>query len=131
MNNIPNTALCRTICLVYVPAFLFLFASSAPAAEAAASDNDMVVIASADALSQADMSANRGGTTVNTTTVTSNQTMDSTSSGNTVNVAGSLTNGPISVGSNFGGSGFGSYVMNTGNNSIINSGVSLSVLMMQ
>ena len=76
------------------------------------------------------MNANRGsGGVITTTNVASNQTLDSTSTGNTVNVTGNMTNGPISVGANFGVSGFGSYVMNTGNNAVINSGVSLSVLM--
>lgn len=82
------------------------------------------------ALNDADMGALRAGYTVqNNTTVTSNQSMSATSSGNSVNVGGDMTNGSIS--GTFGGSGFGSYVMNTGNNAVINSGVSLSVLTLQ
>ncbi|MDR3423790.1 MAG: hypothetical protein P4M13_01750 [Alphaproteobacteria bacterium] len=132
MTSIPNTALRRMVRLIYLPAFFFFFSSVPFAHAATVSNDDNIVIGSADALSETDMSADRGsGGTVNITTVTSTQTMNSTSTGNTLNVGGSLTNGSISVGSNFGGSGFGSYVMNTGNNAVINSGVSLSVLTLQ
>ncbi len=134
MNSIPNTAFRRTLCSAFLPAFLFFVASLpvASASLAAPSGDDTLVLTSVGALSTTDMDVNRGsGGTTTTVTVASNQTMDSTSTGNTLNVGGSLTNGPISIGNNFGGSGFGSYVMNTGNNSVINSGVSLSVLMMQ
>ncbi len=134
MNSIPNTEFRRTLCLAFLPALLFFIASLslASVSQAAPSGDDTLVLTSVGALSASDMEVNRGsGGTTTTVTVTSNQTMDSTSTGNTLNVGGNLTNGPISVGNNFGGSGFGSYVMNTGNNSVINSGVSLSVLMMQ
>jgi hypothetical protein len=92
------------------------------------SQDTFTVSEAGDTLSDADMSAKRGGTETNTITVTSQQTLNSTSTGNTVNVGGNLTNGAVTVGNNFGGSGFGSYVFNTGNNSTINSGVSVSVL---
>jgi hypothetical protein len=132
MEHSPNSTSQRTFCLAFVSAFLFVLAFMPTAPAVAADANDKVVIASEDSLSPADMGSSRGsGGTFNITTVTSNQTMESTSTGNTLNVGGSLTNGPIFVGENFGGNGFGSYVMNTGNNSVINSGVSLSVLMMQ
>jgi len=100
-------------------------------AQASASD-DTVDFANEDVLDEDSLSDSRGsGGTINITTVTSNQTMESTSTGNTLIVGGSLTNGSINVGDNMGGSGFGSYVMNSGNNSVINSGVSLSILMQQ
>ncbi|MGB4100289.1 MAG: hypothetical protein WBK91_00035 [Alphaproteobacteria bacterium] len=50
------------------------------------------------------------------------------SSNSTLNVDGDLTTGKISIGSNFGGAGFGSYVNNTGNNSAINSAMSVNVI---
>jgi hypothetical protein len=94
--------------------------------------DDTTVASLGESLSESDMDARRGsGGTTTTVNVESNQTIASTSTGNTLNVGGSLTNGSITTGNNFGGSGIGSYVMNTGNNSTINSGVSLSVLMMQ
>jgi hypothetical protein len=133
MKYIPNTFFIRAIRWTFFSACLAVLASvpfARPALAAAHTNNDKVFIASEDILSEKDMGVKRGGT-VTTTTVTSNQTMNSTSTGNEMVVWGSLTNGQISVGDNFGGSGFGSYVMNTGNNSVINSGVSLSVLMMQ
>lgn len=132
MENRIDTALRQTVWMACFPLCLGILASlTVPgAALAASTDTDTIFLASADALNDADMSANRGGT-LNITTVTSTQTMNSTSTGNTLTVGGSLTNGKISVGDNFGGSGIGSYVMNTGNNAVINSGVSLSVLMMQ
>jgi hypothetical protein len=134
MKDIFNTALCRKARLAFLPAFLFVLASLpfAPAAMAGNPSDDFVSIPSSDLLKETELGSNRGeGSTVTTITVMSNQTMESTSTGNTLNVSGNLTNGPIYVGDNFGGTGFGSYVMNTGNNSVINSGVSLSVLMME
>jgi len=119
---------------VFVPVFLLtftaisLFGQAAHAAQT--QDNDNIIIAANYIISDEDMAVKRasGGTAI---TVSSNQVINSTSTGNSVNVRGNLTNGDISTGSNFGGSGFGSYVMNTGNNSTINSGVSLSILMLQ
>jgi hypothetical protein len=117
---------------------LFLFTSLLATAphtmaadvEAPTATEDTLTIGSNDALSDDDMAAHRGGTETNTINVTSQQTLNTTSSGNTVNVNGNLSNGAITVGSNFGGSGFGSYVMNSGNNATISSGVSVSVLML-
>lgn len=83
----------------------------------------------ANAMSDVEMGSARAGFVQNTNNVTSNQTLNSSSSGNSVNVTGDLINGSIAA--EFGGSGFGSYVMNTGNNAVINSGVSLSVLTVQ
>ena len=134
MNSVPNTILRRTARFTFFPASLLVlaFLIYAPAASAESLNSDSVVITENGALNAAVMGSNRGGTlTITTTTVTSDQTLESTSTGNSLNVNGNLSNGPISVGSNFGGSGFGSYVMNTGNNSVINSGVSLSVLTLQ
>ena len=131
MKNISHTYSRR----FFVPVFLLAFAATAPFAQTARAaqpqDIDTIIIASEDKISDADMAVNRaasGGTTV---TVSSDQVINATSTGNTMNVNGNLTNGNIVTGNNFGGSGFGSYVMNTGNNSTINSGVSLSVLMLQ
>ncbi|MDD3370335.1 MAG: hypothetical protein PHE27_00770 [Alphaproteobacteria bacterium] len=99
----------------------------------AAAEDDIAFFEPGEVLSEAAMNDSRAaqGTTIDITTVTSNQTLESTSTGNSVFVNGNMTNGTINVGSNFGGNGFGSYVMNTGNNAVINSGVSLSVLMQQ
>jgi len=99
-------------------------------AACAGTANDSIVIAGAKDLDSESMSKSRGGT-VTIATVTANQTMESTSTGNSMTVFGNLANGSITVGDTFGGSGIGSYVMNTGNNSVINSGVSLSVLMLE
>ena len=133
MTSVPNTLLPRVCSLTLSAIFFglsFLLFCPKAYATVVPSDGDKVVIVSEDALSEADMNINRGsGGVYNTTTVASDQTMSSTSTGNSVNVAGNMTNGPITVGANFGGNGFGSYVMNTGNNAVINSGVSLSVLM--
>ncbi len=117
-------------------ALLCLFLATAlaqPCIAMTSSADDRIIPISGKALNDEDMDVNRGGraNTTTITTVTSNQTMHSTSVGNTVNVEGNLVNGHISIGDNFGGSGIGSYVMNTGNNTTINSGVSLSVLMLQ
>jgi hypothetical protein len=134
MKYVPNTAMLRAVRLAFFPVCLFglVSLSCAHAALAALPKNDdTVVISSADALSDADMGANRGGSITTTTTVISSQTMNSTSTGNAMNVNGNMTNGNIVMGNNFGGSGFGSYVMNTGNNAVINSGVSVSVLTIQ
>lgn len=124
-----RTSFCISACVM-------LFAISAQARTVApvnaTTNEDNLAVSSADSLSDQDMTTNRGsGGTTNITTVTSDQTINATSSGNTLNVGGNLTNGSITIGNNFGGSGFGSYVLNSGNNSVINSGVSLSVLMMQ
>ncbi|MGB9152668.1 MAG: hypothetical protein WCD70_06235 [Alphaproteobacteria bacterium] len=132
MTNFPQTTFRRAFGFNSVFGCLFILtvlslASAAHAAEAP--DDDRLVISSADALSSDDMETSRGSGGTNIS-VSASQTMNSTTSGNTLDVGGSLTNGNISS-VTFSGSGFGSYVMNTGNNSTINSGVSLSVLMMQ
>lgn len=61
------------------------------------------------------------------TSLLSAQTLAATTTGNVFAVAGDLTTGSISLGDSLSGLGFGSYVMNTGNNTAINSAVSLSV----
>ncbi len=125
-NSILHKALPFCLCLWTALAF--------PGAALASPEEDRLSIDSATALNDEDMGENRGGSTTshtNITMVSSNQTMHSSSAGNTVNVTGDMVNGHISVGDNFGASGIGSYVMNTGNNATINSGVSLSVLMLQ
>ena len=60
--------------------------------------------------------------------VINTQTLTSTVTGNTINVTGDMINGAVNIG-DF-GSGIGSYVMNTGNNSSINSAVSISIQML-
>jgi len=120
-KNISHTRRATSAILAFGFALLF----------SAASARADVSLSGASALDDADMSHSRGGSVTTTTTVTANQSMESTSSGNSMSVFGNMANGPITVGENFGGSGFGSYVMNTGNNTVINSGVSLSVLMQQ
>jgi len=129
MKYAPNTPYRGRLTTTAV--FIFGLILSPIMAQASASD-DTVDFANEDVLDEDSLSDSRGsGGTINITTVTSNQTMESTSTGNTLIVGGSLTNGSINVGDNMGGSGFGSYVMNSGNNSVINSGVSLSILMQQ
>lgn len=76
-----------------------------------------------DFLSVEDMDTNRGMFGI--TEQTSEQTLSAATTGNSLNVGGNLTNGNIFVGDNV--RGFGSYVMNTGNNSTINSAVSVNV----
>lgn len=91
--------------------------------------NDKVLISNAEELllSTNEMGESRGTAgTINT--ITSAQTLASTTAGNSMNVGGDMTNGDISLGDNMGG--FGSYVMNTGNNSTINSAVSVNVQIM-
>lgn len=132
MGNVPNTAFRRVLVSGFLFALLLSAGSAARADEPAvpAADDDSVTIAAAEPLNNDDLDVRGGAGNTSVTTVTASQTMSSTTSDNTLNVGGNLTNGSISS-VNFGGSGFGSYVMNTGNNSTINSGVSLSVLMMQ
>jgi hypothetical protein len=116
---------------LFILAFVLAFMMDAPNARSEDFNGPAELEA---VLSDEDMDLNRGsrGMTTNTiSTVTSNQTLTSTSTGNVMYVEGNLTNGAIAVGDNFGGSGIGSFVMNTGNNSVINSGVSLSVFMLQ
>lgn len=61
--------------------------------------------------------------------VISTQSLAATTSGNTLNVAGNLMNGDIAMGDQFGGSGFGSYVMNTGNNSTLTAATAVTIQM--
>lgn len=124
MRNVSITVRRGFVASVFFLAFTSILLSGFAARAASVSGNDTIAIAAADVLSDADMAVKRasGGTTVS---VSSNQVINATSTGNTMDVKGNLTNGNIYTGNSFGGSGFGSYVMNTGNNSTINSGVSL------
>lgn len=112
---------------VFLPGF-------ALAAEAPQTDDmagDTVVFSNAQELtSTAEMTENRGaaGGTSQVNTITSAQTLAASTSGNSLSVGGNLTNGDIGIGDNLGG--FGSYVMNTGNNSTITSAVSFNVQIM-
>ena len=117
----------KTLALLVIGLAAFL--SSAQVSMAADAENeDTVVFAPNDEklLTVSDMRSDRGAFGINT--VTSEQTLASTAAGNSLNVAGDLTNGKISIGENFGG--FGSYVMNTGNNTAINSAVTVNIQMM-
>lgn len=115
----------RLALLSLVTAFTLLVAGTAKATEA---NDDTIVILSAETeitLSQDEMGENRGASGLMFNTLSSTQELAASSSGNTITVAGNLRNGDITVGNDFGG--LGSYVMNTGNNSTINSAVSLNV----
>jgi hypothetical protein len=102
-------------------------ASIGLAADTNAAGDDVVSFSREDAvLSRIDLEVNRG--TYGTNTVASEQSLASSAQNNSLNVQGDLTNGNISVGDKFGG--FGSYVMNTGNNTSINSAVSVNVQLM-
>ena len=91
--------------------------------------NDNVVISNAqEILTTNEMVENRGAAGSVENTITSAQTLAASTSGNSLNVGGDMTNGDINIGNNLGG--FGSYVMNTGNNSTINSAVSFNVQIM-
>jgi hypothetical protein len=94
----------------------------------AAADDDNVVLSASNeiALSKIEMDSNRGAASINT--LTSTQTLQAATSGNSFNVGGSLTNGNIALGNNF--NGFGTYLMNTGNNSTLNAALNLSVQLM-
>ena len=125
MQSQPKSAAALAIAL----AIAVFFPTQAPAEPpiSAPATEETLTLAATDALSETDMTQERGGSA----TVVSDQTLASTSTGNVMNVTGNLTNGAIYTGENFGGSGFGSFVLNTGNNATISSGVSLSVLMLQ
>lgn len=117
----------KTLALLVFGCITFL--SSAHVSLAAEAENDDTVVFTLKdekPLTMGDMRTDRGAFGVNT--VTSEQTLASSAAGNSVNVAGDLTNGTISLGDNF--SGFGSYVMNTGNNTAINSAVTVNIQMM-
>ena len=116
-----------------VSLFLLVAMAYGVQAHAETATDEVQLNASSAQLGDEAMSEKRGsggGVTTNVNVV-SDQTLNATSTGNTLSVNGNLTNGSIYTGNNFGGSGFGSYVMNTGNNTVINSGFSLSVNMMQ
>lgn len=131
LSAIRQEAICLTLsltCFVLLGSLTICGTAQAAVTE----DDDTISISATDLMSQEDLVESNGlGGTLNITTVTSSQTMDASSTGNSVYVFGNMTNGAITVGENFGGSGFGSYVMNTGNNATINSGVSVSVLTLQ
>jgi len=88
-------------------------------------DNDTVDFSAANeiSLSSGEMKDNRGAFGISN--LESEQALAAETTGNSLNVGGNLTNGTISLGDNL--SAFGSYVMNTGNNSTINSAVAVNV----
>jgi len=91
----------------------------------AADNGDDVVFSGPDeiSLSSGEMKDNRGAFGISN--LESDQALAAETTGNTLNVGGNLTNGTINLGDNL--SAFGSYVMNTGNNSAINSAVAVNV----
>lgn len=118
--------LIRNKLALFAFASIMVVANASVAAEAGVNDtDDAISISSASEvrLTGGEMEGNRGAAGMNA--VSSSQTLSSISSGNSLNVSGNLTNGNISVGENMGG--FGSYIMNTGNNTTINTAVSLNV----
>ncbi len=110
--------------LTLVPILLIGMASYSKATE---TNNSLIIVNEGNsvALSQKQMQSNRGASGIILNSLTSTQKLSATSSGNSLNVGGNLTNGDIVMGNDFGG--IGSFVMNTGNNSTINSAVSLNV----
>ncbi|MBI1273957.1 MAG: hypothetical protein GC131_07720 [Alphaproteobacteria bacterium] len=106
---------------------LFLAAALA-AAPAWAMLDDEIIIEDEAAMDLDTMGAARGAAAENS--AVSTQTLAATATGNTVSVTGDLVTGSINIGDNFGGSGFGSYVNNTGNNTAINSAVSVNIQML-
>lgn len=121
--------------LFYTPLFLLwaLFAGGvvAPCAAQAAEDRSDSVWEDGfrDALlTPADLSADRGAGGADYTAV-STQSLAATTTGNALSVAGNLVNGTIALGNDFGGAGFGSYVMNTGNNSTLTAATSVTIQM--
>lgn len=108
--------------LILGAAFL---AGFSPALQAAEDSGDSVLFSTDEgsSLSGIEMEDNRGAFGINT--LTADQDLAASTSGNSLNVGGNLANGQIALGDNM--SGFGSYVMNTGNNSTINSAVALTV----
>ncbi len=94
----------------------------APAEEAF--DDDVIILSMEEGrLTDSEMAISSGASGV--TTMDSSQSLVAVGSDNTLYVGGDLTNGNIYVGDTLGG--LGSYVMNTGNNSTINSAVSLNL----
>lgn len=111
---------------------LFLTALAAPCL--AADPEDEIVLNHENGvqlLSPEDMTADRGafGIEINENTAISSQSLAATTSGNALTVGGDLANGHITIGNQFGGSGFGSYVMNTGNNSTLMAATSVTIQM--
>ncbi|MDD5585376.1 MAG: hypothetical protein PHY92_00275 [Alphaproteobacteria bacterium] len=101
--------------------FLTAFPATCPALE---TDQDIVTVEGGMALMPEAMAADRAA--AGTNSVVAAQTLTSTVSGSSLTIGGSLTNGAVSLGDNF-GSGLGSYVMNTGNNSSLTSAVNVSI----
>jgi hypothetical protein len=118
-------SIAKTLALLMLSAVSL--AGSVPASLAADDqrDDNIVLFAAEDgaSLSSSEMATDRGAFGV--TTLESDQTLAASTSGNSLNVGGNMTNGTIAFGDNMGG--FGSYVMNTGNNSTINSAVAVNV----
>jgi len=121
--SITNTLALLILC------FLTLTGDPSSAMAKDADAEDSVVISSQDdvLLSRDDMKIKRGTFGI-TNALSSEQMLETVAEGNALNVGGDLTNGNINFGDNFGG--FGSYVMNTGNNSAISSAVTVNVQMM-
>ena len=97
-----------------------------PAAAATGGADKITLTAKSEVqLTNAEMEGNRGAAGVTINSLASTQTLAASSFGNSFTVGGDVTNGNVYLGDNF--SGMGSYVMNTGNNSTINSAVSMNI----
>ncbi|MDD5586458.1 MAG: hypothetical protein PHY92_05825 [Alphaproteobacteria bacterium] len=93
------------------------------AAEDVLASDSVFESADESSMSVTEMDVNRGTFGINA--LTSEQALAAETTGNALIVGGNMTNGTIAIGDNVGG--FGSYVMNTGNNSTINSAVAVNV----
>ena len=122
-----NTQIKAILFIATISYSLVGIASQAHAAEAVVADEVVTFAEGEVALTTTEMDVNRGAAGVSNSIATS-QTLSAATSGNSLNVGGDLTNGNVSIGENFGG--FGSYVMNTGNNSTVNSAVNFNLQIM-
>lgn len=121
-----RTAIFKHLALMAVLSVLLPGSALSRDAASADSDDTFAVLSQQEVrLTVKDMLKRGEGTT---NEVNSSQVISASTNNNSLNVGGDLTNGDISVGDNF-GSGWGSYVFNSGNNSTINSAVSINVQM--
>jgi hypothetical protein len=119
-------SIAKTLALLMLSIFFVAIgATASPAIEEDSGDNAVVFTSEETSLSGIEMETNRGAFGV--TTFDADQSLAATTSGNSLNVGGNLQNGNIAIGDHLGG--FGSYVLNTGNNSTINSAVAVNVQM--
>lgn len=117
----------KTWCMLLIASsFIYLVEAGEAFAQPCEANCDDTIALDGEALNLMttdEMEVNRGAAGDNS--LASTQSLAATTSGNSLFVGGNLTNGDIAIGDNLGG--FGSYVMNTGNNSTINTAVSVNV----